>query len=125
MHHGGQAGIACLACVGMSDPAAAAKWPEVGVATGGVRASVDTGSLSAGKGWVRVSQRFVFPRAHRRSLSRVDQQVVYVCATRTVKTLKSAEFGRDGLRHTDTGKAIAPYRIEAGTLPEYIFDLLC
>lgn len=118
--------VACLACVGLSDPALAEKWLEVGIATDGVRAYVDTDSLSAGNGWVRVTQRFVFPRAHRRPLGRVEQQVVYVCTTRIVRTLKSVEFPRDGgVRRTDIGKAIAPYRIVAGTLPEYIFDLLC
>jgi hypothetical protein len=126
MHHLGRALVACFACVGLSNPAVAANWLEVGVATDGVRAYIDTDSLSGGNGWVRVSQRFVIPRAHRRPLDRVDQQVVYVCATRTVKTLKSVEFGRGGgIKRRDSGKAIAPYRIEAGTLPQYIFDLLC
>ena len=118
--------VAGLSWAGLSDPAAAERWLEVGVATDGVRAYVDTDSLSAGKGLVRVTQRFVFPRAHRRPLGRVEQQVIYVCTTRTVRTLKSVEFARDGsIRRTETGKAVAPYRIEAGTLPEYVFDLLC
>jgi len=118
--------VACLACVGSSGPDAAEKWLEVGVATDGVRAYVDTNSLSAGNGWVRVTQRFDFPRSHRRPLGRVEQQVVYVCTTRIVRTLTSVEIGRDGgIRRTDTGKAVAPYRIEAGTLPRYILDLLC
>lgn len=126
MHRAGRALIACFVGIGLSDPAVAANWLQVGVATDGVRAYVDTDSLFRGKGWVRVSQRFVFPREHRRPLGRVDQQVVYVCATQAVRTLKSVEFGRDGsIRRTDTERTIAPYRIEKDTLPRYIFDLLC
>ena len=118
--------IASFACVGLSYPATAQKWLEVGIATDGVRAYVDSDSLSTGNNWVRVTQRFVFPRTHRRPLGRIEQQVVYVCTTRTVRTLKSVEFARNGsIRRTDTEKTVAPYRIEAGTLPEYIFDLLC
>lgn len=126
MHRPGRMLVACLAGVGLSDPAIAADWIEVGVAADGVRAYVDGESLSGGKGWVRVTQRFVFPRGHRRPLGRVDQQVVYVCATQSVKTLKSVEFGRDGsIGRTDSERTIAPYRIAQGTLPQYIFDLLC
>lgn len=110
----------------MPDAGLAAKWQEVGAATDGVKVYVDTVSLSAGKGWVRVSQRFVFPRAHPGPLGHVDQQVVYVCAARTVRTLRSVEFGKDGrVVRIDDGKAITPYRITAGTLPGYVFDLLC
>ncbi|MDP8913021.1 MAG: hypothetical protein M3N39_05545 [Pseudomonadota bacterium] len=110
----------------MPNPALAARWVEVGVATSGVKVYVETESFAGGAGWVRVSQRFVFPRAHAGPLGRVDQQVVYVCAARTARTLRSVEIGKDGrVRRIDEGRAIAPYRITAGTLPEYVFDLLC
>lgn len=126
MHRRASAIAACLVCAGMPAVGLAAKWQEVGAATNGVKVYVDRDSFSAGQAWVRVSQRFVFPRSHPGSLRRVDQQVVYVCAARTVTTLRSVEFGEDSrVRRIDDGKSLAPYRITAGTLPEYVFDLLC
>jgi hypothetical protein len=117
---------ACLVGTGMPCAALATRWQEAGIATDGVKVYVDTDSVSAGAGWVRVSQRFVFPRTHPGPLARVDQQVVYVCATRAVRTLRSVEFGKDGrVRRIDHDKSVAPYRITTGTLPEYVFDLLC
>jgi hypothetical protein len=117
---------ALLVGAGLADPAFAARWLEVGIATNGVRAYVDADSVSAGEGWVRVSQRFVFPKAHPGRLGRADQEVVYVCTARLVRTLRSVEYGKEGrVRRSDDGTPIAPYRITAGTLPQYIFDLLC
>lgn len=115
---------ALLVGAGLPQPALAAKWLEVGTATNGVKVSVDADSMTAEKGSIRLYQRFVFPKAGRHILSRVDQQVAYDCANRTVRPLSSVEYDRAG-RVLRVDKATPPYRIAPGTLPQYVFDLVC
>jgi hypothetical protein len=96
----------------------------VGAASNGVKVYVDTRSVAAGDGGVRLRQRFVFPKEH--VLVKVDQQVVYSCDQKSVTTLESAEFDRAGrVVRADESGAVPPYRILPNTLPEYVFDLVC
>ena len=116
----------CLFCLSTPAPAVAARWLEVGVATNGVKAYVDTQSLSSGKDWVQVRQRFVYPKPRAQAVALVDQQVVYRCSSRSVTTLKSVELDAAGrIRRRDDAKSVGPYKIAPGTLPQYVFDLVC
>lgn len=115
---------ALLVCAGLPQAALAAKWLEVGAATNGVKIFVDADSLTVGKGWVRLDQRFVFPKAGRHTLSRVDQQVAYNCGNRTVRPLSSLEYDRAG-RVSRVEIGTPPYRVAPGTLLQYVFDLVC
>jgi hypothetical protein len=120
------ASAAILILAGAAGPAAAARWIEVGAATNGVKLFIDADSLAVKDGWVRLTQRFIFPGNGSHALSRVDQQVAYGCASRTVRTLTSAEYDRAGrASRIDRAGAIAPYRISPTTLPQYVFDLVC
>ena len=115
-----------LACAAIPYGALAAKWLEVGVATNGAKVFVDAQSLTGGSGWVRLNQRFVFADNGSQPLSRVEQQVVYACGSRTVRTLRSVEFNKLGrVVRVDGLDAVPPYRISSGTLPRYVFDLVC
>lgn len=111
---------------GTAKPASAAQWVEVGSATNRVKLLVDTDSLVAEKNRVRLDQRFIFPRHGSHKLSRVDQQVVYACASQTITTLRSVEYDRGGrISRVDPAKSLPPYRISPGTLPQFVFDLVC
>lgn len=124
----GRLGAIAAFLVGGCLPEAAlvARWLEVGAATNGVKVLVDADSLVTGEGGVRLTQRFVFPRIGPSALSRVDQQVVYGCADRTVRTLRSVEYNRAGrVSRVDKADATPPYRVSPGTLPQYVFDLVC
>jgi hypothetical protein len=129
----GAAWAAIAACLtlplmglGSAVPAQAANWVEVGVATNGTRALVDTDSIRSHDGDVEVQQRFVLsPRTPGR-LGRVDQQVIYRCSSGVVETLNSTEFDRAGrvlLRSSAVENA--PFKILNETLPRYILDALC
>lgn len=102
----------------------ASGWVEVGVATNGTRALIDPRSLAGNEKAVTVDQRFTFARADSAGRTRVDQRVTYYCGPRLVRTLLSVEYRSDG-----TARRFAPaheqYRIVPGTLPEYIFDVVC
>jgi hypothetical protein len=118
--------LAGIGLVSLPDPAGAAKWIEVGIADNGVKVFVNADSIASGKSSVQVVQRFVFPKPARRRLALVEQRVVYGCANRTVTTLASTEIDAAGkIRRVEKEKAVPPYRILPGTLPEYVFDALC
>jgi hypothetical protein len=107
-------------------PVSAARWLEVGTATNGVKLFVDADSLVTNESGIKLSQRFVFPKTGSHLLSRVDQQVLYGCANRMVSTLRSVEYDRRGrVVRTSGAGATPPYRIDRGTLPEFVFDLVC
>jgi hypothetical protein len=107
-------------------PAGAATWVEVGVATNGVRALVDTDTIVAAAGRVTVKQRFVLPRGATGRIAYVDQHVVYGCTSGTVRTLKSTEFDSAGRVLRAEGARQNPvYRVMGGTLPRYILEVLC
>lgn len=111
---------------GSPTPAEAANWVEVGIATNGVRASVDTDSIVASENAVRVQQRFSLPPSPTSPVAYVDQHVIYDCKAATVRTLKSLEFDAAGRLLRQGGRREHPvYRIGAATLPRYIFDALC
>ena len=115
---------ALYACGGCSSSRQAQDWVEVGAASDGVKVYVDTRSVAAGDGGVRLRQRFVFPKDH--ALGKVDQQAFYSCDRKSVTTLESVEFNRAGrVVRADKSAAVPPYTILPGTLPEYIFDLVC
>lgn len=117
---------AVLVYAGTAQRASAAQWVEVGSATNGIKLLVDTDSPVAEKTRVQLEQRFVFPRTGSHRLSRVDQLVVYACASRTVTTLRSIEYERGGrISRVDPAESIPPYRIAPGTLPQFVFDLVC
>jgi hypothetical protein len=127
------AGAALAACVavpwfaaGVGAPARAATWVEVGVATNGVRALVDTDTIVSRPGSVQVQQRFVLPPGGTRRIAYVDQQVVYACASGMVKTLESIEHDAAGrvLRREGADRN-RPYKVLLATLPSYILDVLC
>ena len=115
-----------LACATIPIGGQASSWIEVGAATNGVKVFVDAASFVSERGGVRLNQRFVFPASEPHILGRVEQQVVYGCTSRTVRTLKSVEFSRrGGVVRADTGEVAPPYRISPGSLPQYVFDLVC
>ncbi len=95
------------------------------MASNGAKLYVDARSLRGGDGSVRLDQRFLFPEGRHR-LSRVDQQVVYSCKSKTVRTLRSVEFDRSGrVAHRGGANAVPPYEVTPGTLPEYVLELVC
>ena len=100
-------------------------WLEVGSATDGTRAFVDTSSLQEAEAVVTVRQKFILPRPAPKTLSRVDQLAAYSCRTRTVTALQSKEFDQRGLLLRQSLQAERPTRISRGSLPEVIFDLVC
>ena len=107
-------------------PAEAANWVEVGIATNGVRAMVDTDSIVAGTGVVEVRQRFVMPRPGTGRVAHVDQHVIYDCRAATVRPLNSREFDAAGRLLRQEGAREHPvYPVGDKTLPRYIFDVLC
>lgn len=122
------AGCAALPFLGLNAgiPADAGNWVEVGVATNGVRALVDTDSIMSEGGSVEVQQRFVLPPGTNGRVAYVDQQVVYRCSSGVAETLKSTEYDAAGrvLRREGTAENGA-YRVLQGTLPRYILDVLC
>lgn len=106
--------------------AAGVSWVEVAVSTDGVRASVDHDSIEPEGGDVRVRQRFILPPAARRTTAYVDQTVVYSCASGSVRTLTSTEFDANNrVLRRETGESIDTYKVRPGTLPRYIWDVVC
>jgi hypothetical protein len=109
-----------------SAQSAAATWVEVGIATNGVRALVDTDTIAAKSGGVEVQQRFVLPAGATGRIAYVDQRVVYMCRSGTVRTLKSTEFDAAGRVLRQEGPQQNPvYKVLEGTLPRYILEALC
>ena len=99
---------------------------EVGSASNGVRAFVDTDSIVSGAGRVQVQQRFVLPSGAAGRIAYVDQQVVYRCSTGQVQTLKSTEYDAAGRILRQEGQQQNPvYTVLHGTLPRFILDVLC
>jgi hypothetical protein len=126
-------GLALVACLswplpglGFGAPARAATWVEVGVATNGVRALVDTDTIDRRGGSVRVSQRFTLPPGSTRRIAYVDQQVVYTCSSGVVSTIRSVEHDPAGrVLRTEGSNQNRPYKVLAGTLPHFILEVLC
>jgi hypothetical protein len=126
-------GVAVVACLslplpgsGFGAPARAATWVEVGVATNGVRALVDTDTIDRRGGSVRVAQRFILPPGSTRRLAYVDQQVVYACSSGVVSTIRSVEHDPAGrVLCTEGSSQNRPYKVMAGTLPHFILEVLC
>jgi hypothetical protein len=116
--------LAILTCTSLQS--AAATWVEVGVATNGVKALVDTDTIAAKSGRVEVQQRFVLPAGATGRIAYVDQRVVYSCRSETVQTLKSTEFDAAGRVLRQEGPQQNPiYKVLEGTLPRYILEALC
>ena len=121
---------ACLALPligpGASAPARAATWVEVGIATDGVQALVDTDTIVRRPGSVEVRQRFVMPHSASQRIAYVDQQVVYACSRAVVKTVTSTEYDAGGrMLRRDGADRNPAYKVMPGTLPRYILDVLC
>lgn len=100
------------------------EWVEVGVATNGVRASIDRGSVTEEGRLVVARQRFLMPEGVRSGPARVEQEVAYDCVLRTAETRHSAEYDARGALLREDGPA-ETFSIRPETLPEYIFDALC
>lgn len=100
-------------------------WLQIGSATDGTLAYVDTNSLAEHSGTIYVRQRFIFPKRDLGARRRVDQIVEYHCASRTARQLRSAEFdSQEKLIHQST-RMERPYRVPKGSLAEVILDLVC
>jgi hypothetical protein len=105
---------------------ASTSWVEVGVSTDGVRASVDSASIETDGDETRVLQRFILPPKLERATAYVDQTVVYSCSSASVRTLTSTEFDAENrVLRRETAESIEPYQVRPGTLPRYIWDVVC
>ncbi len=103
-----------------------ARWIEVGIATDGTRAFVDANSLRDLSSQIEATQRFLFAVPDNRGVSRVEQDVRYDCAAKTVHTLRIMEFDRDGRRiESEPPDPRKSEHIGEGTLAEYFAELLC
>ena len=121
------AAAAAAACAPVaSAPAPPSEWIEIGVATDGTRALVDAQSIESAAGEVRVRQRFILGKPRDDGVQWLDQDVVYLCPSRTVRIMATTAYDGDGRgERIPRPEAEPERRIMAGTLPEYIFDVLC
>jgi hypothetical protein len=109
-----------------SAPAPPAEWIEIGVATDGTRALVDAQSIQSTAGEVRVRQRFILGKPRAGGTQFLGQDVIYQCPNKTAKTLRTLAYDANGrIERVSRHEAEPEQRILPGTLPEYIFDVLC
>lgn len=115
-----------MVAFGVRVPEPSENWVEVGVATDGTRALVDTNSIVVQHGNSRVRQRFLLSNRDGSAVSQVDQEAIYACETAEVMTLRSTELDKAGrMRRQDTAADMQPYVAEEGSLPHLIKDALC
>jgi hypothetical protein len=109
-----------------SAPAPPAEWIAIGVATDGTKALVDAQTIQSTGGEVRVRQRFILGKPRAGGTRFLDQDVIYHCPRRSAKTLSTLAYDATGLiEQVSRHEAEPEQRILPGTLPEYIFDVLC
>ena len=105
-----------------------AEWVEVGVATDGTKAFVNRLSITDTGPRVALWQRFALGTVNASSgaARTVEQLVIYDCRTRIVSTLESRELGASGtLLKTQRFNPPPQDQVRPGSLPEYIYDVIC
>ncbi|HEY0626934.1 MAG TPA: surface-adhesin E family protein [Allosphingosinicella sp.] len=100
---------------------------EIGSATNGTKAFVDTSSIRAqpDRNEVEVFQRFIMPSDGGTGLRRAEQRVVYSCREGTMKVLRDVGYGPANTLLYDERLRTAATPVREGSLPELIREAIC